>query len=83
MDTINVGNPKFVTVNVHDELEFEVTEVELPRSKRALPTSVSTPERIPGVRKIQKVSSDNQGSSSEDVVLRPRAGDAIPGKCCC
>ena len=31
-------NPKFVAVNVHDELEFEVTEVELPRSKRALLT---------------------------------------------
>ena len=38
VDTINVVNPKFVTVNVHDELEFEVTEDELPRSKRALPT---------------------------------------------
>ena len=74
MDTINVVNPKFVTVNVDDELEFEVTEVKLPRSKRSLPTSVATPERSPGVRKIQKVSSDNQGSSSEDVVHRPRAG---------
>ena len=35
VDTINVVNPKFVTVNVHDE---RVTEVELPRLKRALPT---------------------------------------------
>ena len=71
--TINVINPKFVTVNVHDELEVEVTE-DLPRSKRALPTSVSTPERSRGVRKTLKVSSENLESISDNVVHRPRAG---------
>ena len=39
-----------------------------------LPTSVSTPERSPGVRKTLKVSSENQESISDTVVHRPSAG---------
>ena len=70
--TINVVNPKIVAVNTRSELEVESTESR-PRSKRALPSSVSTPERSPGAKKLQKVSSDFQKRSSEDEVHRPRA----------
>ena len=70
--TINVVNPKIVAVNTRSELEVESTESR-PRSKRALPSSVSTPERSPGAKKLQKVSSEFQRRSSEDEVHRPRA----------
>lgn len=69
--TINVFNPKFVAVNTCSELEVKSTEAP-PRSKRALPCSVSTPERCPGAKKMQKVSSEFQGPSSKDKVHRPR-----------
>ena len=47
---LNVVNPKFITPS---NPEVDDTDV-LPRTKRCLPTSVSTPERNPGRRKFQK-----------------------------
>ena len=47
VSTLNVVNPKiFQSIDP----EIEVTNV-MPRAKRALPTSVSTPERSPGQKK--------------------------------
>ena len=64
-------NPKLVPVNTCSES----TECH-PRSKRALPSSVSTPERSPGVKKLQKVSSQFQGPSSEVEIHRTRGAGA-------
>ena len=49
---LNVVNPKFITPS-HPEVDD--TDV-LPRTKRSLPTSVSTPQRSPGQKKIPKTS---------------------------
>ena len=43
-------NPKFITHSDPEEMDV------LPRTKRSLPTSVSTPERSPGQQKISKTS---------------------------
>lgn len=69
--TLNVVNPKFVAVNTCSES----TDCH-PRSKRALPSSVSTPERSPGAKKMQKVSSQFQGPSSEVEVHRTTSAGA-------
>ena len=75
VSTLNVVNPKIAVVNTHDEPEVEVTAELQPRSKRSLPTSISTPDRSPGAKKLQKVSSDDQRSSSENADYhRPRVG---------
>lgn len=50
VSTLNVVNPKFFQLR---DPEVEVTNV-VPRAKRALSTSVSTPERSPGQKKMQK-----------------------------
>ena len=45
-DTINIPNPKFQFITVRKEIEVEVAsdgESETLRTKRRLPTSVSTP----------------------------------------
>ena len=47
---LNVVNPKFITHSDPEETDV------LPRTKRSLPTSVSTPERSPGQKKISKTS---------------------------
>ena len=44
-------NPKFITPS---NPEIDDTDV-LPRTKRCLPTSVSTPESSPGQKKIPKI----------------------------
>ena len=49
---LNVVNPKFITPS-HPEVDD--TDV-LPRTKRSLPNSLSTPERSPGQKKIPKTS---------------------------
>ena len=49
---LNVVNPNFIT---HSDPEVDETGV-LPRTKRSLPTSVSTPERSPRQKKISKTS---------------------------
>ena len=48
---LNVVNPKFITPS---NPELDDTDV-LPRTKRCLPTSVSTPERSTGQKKIPKI----------------------------
>ena len=63
--------PKFVPVNT-----CSVSTECHPSSKRALPSSVSTPERSPGAKKLQKVSSQFQGLSSEVEVYRTRGAGA-------
>ena len=68
-ETLNVVNPKFVVLNTCSE-----SPECHPRSKRALPSSVSTPERSPGAKKLQKVASQFQGPSSEVEVHRTRGG---------
>ena len=51
---LNVVNPKFITPSLPSNPEVDDTDV-LPRTKRCLPTSVSTPERSPGQKKIPKI----------------------------
>ena len=48
---LNVGNPKFI---MPSNPEVDDTD-DLPRTKRCLPTSVSTPERSPGQKEIPKI----------------------------
>ena len=48
---LNVVNPKFITSSNPGVDDMDV----LPRTKRCLPTSVSTPERSPGQKKIPKI----------------------------
>ena len=47
------------------------------RSKRALLSAVSTPERSPGAKNCRKISSEFQGPGTEDEVLRPRVGAGV------
>ena len=56
-DTINIPNPKFQFITVRKEIEVEVAsegESEALRTKRRLPTSVSTPYWSPLVKKKAK-----------------------------
>lgn len=66
---LNVVNPKFIT---HSDPEVDETDV-LPRMKRSLPTSVSTPERSPGQKKISKTS-QNPAKTTRKISARKSLG---------
>ena len=52
---LNEINPKFVAP-IASNLEDELTDAVLPRTERTLATSVSTPKRSPGKKKVTKTS---------------------------
>ena len=62
-------NPKFIT---HSDPEVDETDV-LPRTKRSLPTSVSTPEKSPGQKKISKTS-QNPAKTTRKISARKSLG---------